>query len=81
MKTHISESSATINLHTTSQIGDAIAQQLNQHAALRKQLQLLTSASNEYSKNMASIFSALHPEPAEGSMNPDGLPTRDIVYE
>jgi hypothetical protein len=74
LTTHMSAVGEGINLHTSAQVDAANTQQLNQHAAMRKQLQLLTSASRDYSTHMSSIFSALNSEPAEGSLGPHELP-------
>ena len=81
LTSHISSTSDGINTHTTTQIDAATAHQLQQHAAIRKQLQLLTSASKEYSLNMTNIFSALHSDPAKGLPNPTALDNQDIVDE
>ena len=78
LKTHITSTSDGTNTYTTTQVAAAIAQQMHQHASIRKQLQLLTSASKEYSQHMTSIFSALHSEPAEGSLHPADIPNQDV---
>ena len=56
LKSHITQASEDTNNHTTTQVAAAIAQQLHQYTAIRKQLQLLTFASSEYSKHMTNIF-------------------------
>ena len=81
LKTYITSTSDDVNTHTTTQLVAATVQQMTQHASIHKQLQLLTSASREYSKHMTSIFSALHVEPAKGSTHPTGLINTDIVDE
>lgn len=70
LKSHISSTSEDINTHTTTQVEAATAQQLHQHSNMRKQLQLLTSVSKEYSKHMTNIFSALTSDPAKGPLQP-----------
>ena len=80
LKSHITSTSEGINTHTAIQVDAATAKQLHQQASIRKQLQLLTSASNEYNKYMTSIILALHPELAEGSMNPDELALNDVDH-
>jgi hypothetical protein len=72
LTTHMSTVGEGINSHTTAQVDAATTQQLNQHAAIRKQLQLLTSASRDYSIHMSSIFSALNSELVDGSLSPHG---------
>lgn len=81
VKSHINTASDGINSHTTTHVEAATIQQLHQHASIRKQLQLLTSAFREYNKHMTSIFLALHSEPAKGSMYPDELTNNDVVNE
>ena len=81
LKSHISTTSESINVHTTNQVAAATAQQLTQHSIIRKQLQLMTSASKEYTKHMDTIFSALNPDPAEGSSHPTALLNNDLDVE
>ena len=81
LKSHITSTSHETNTHTTNQVAAATAQQLHQHAAIRKQLQLLTSTPSEYSKHMTSIFSALNSDPAEGSLQLAALAHQEDVNE
>ena len=81
LKTHITSASDGVNTHTTTHLAAATAQQMTQHASIRKQLQVLSSASREYSKHMTSIFLALHAQLAEGSTHPTRLINTDVVDE
>jgi hypothetical protein len=81
LKSHITSVKDNINIHTTTQLESANTQQLHQHAIIRKQIQLLTTASQQYNSHMTSIFSALNPEPAEGSLRPFDIPNTETNHE
>lgn len=66
LKSHINTLGSTITNHTTERIDHVITHQQSQHTRLTHQLQLLTSASRDYSLHMSGIFSALNSGPPEG---------------
>lgn len=64
-----------INQHTTLSIDVVVAAQKTQHNLLLRQLQLLTTASTEYSKHMSGISSALlAAAPPEALLGPTQQP-------
>jgi hypothetical protein len=81
LKNHMSTVKDNINVHTTTQLENTNAQQLHQHATIQKQLQLLLTASKEYNSHMTNIFSALNPEPAEGSLHPIDISDLEANHE
>lgn len=65
---HLHSLGSAINTHTTEKIDYVVNQQQLQHNHLAQQLQLLTSASRDYSLQMSGIFSALTTGPPEGPL-------------
>jgi len=78
LRTHINNLGSTINNHTSTKIdttaAQVAAQQQLHHNHLAHQLQLMTSASREYSQQMSGIFSALNNGPPEGPPATHGFP-------
>lgn len=71
LTSHLHTLGSAINTHTTKKIDYVVTQQQIQHTHLAQQLQLLTSASRDYSLQMSGIFSALTTGPSESpSINP-----------
>ena len=85
LRTHITNIGGEINSHTTVKVDTATAQhhalQQSQHSLLLHQLQLLTSASRDYSNQMSGIFSGLNPGPPEGLLPPPDLPHNNPPHE
>jgi hypothetical protein len=81
LKSHMSSVRNDITIHTAAKVDAASTQQMNQQAVIRRQLQLLTSASREYNTHTTSIFSVLNHEPAEGSPSTNELLIPDLINE
>lgn len=80
LKSHISKLGTTINTHTSDKIEYVVTQQQHQHTHLAQQLQLLTSASRDYSLQMSGIFLALTSGPSEGPPPNPTLP-QNIIFD
>lgn len=66
LRSHISTLGSSINNHFTERIDHVVSHQQTQDTHLTHQLQLLTSASRDYSLQMSGIFLALHNGPPQG---------------
>jgi hypothetical protein len=72
-----------INSHTTKTVEFSTNVQSTQHSHLVAQLRLLTNASEEYTRKMTGISSALLQGPPDLTLNPAHPHTipEDIIYE